>query len=104
MAAYGGSGRIGMNDELENARKQIVAGFEAWKYEMSRMMAELSRAFAFFIEDREVQNTLFEDAYRAYAAKLNWKRPRGRKVSWRRLNHEQRKEAVRLYYGKGRSG
>jgi hypothetical protein len=34
------------------------------------------------------------DAYRAYAAMLNWRRPRGRKLSWRHLNWRQRAQAL----------
>ena len=36
----------------------------------------------------------WEPAYRAYVVKLNWKRPRGKKLSWRSLNRPQRHTAI----------
>lgn len=38
-----------------------------------------------------------EPAYREYVVKLNWKRGRGKKLSWRRLNREQRRDAIAEY-------
>lgn len=34
------------------------------------------------------------DAYRAYAHRLNRQRPRGHKLGWRKLNSQQRKDAL----------
>lgn len=37
-----------------------------------------------------------EKAYRKYVHRLNWKRPH-RKLSWRRLNRQQRRDAIAWY-------
>ena len=42
-------------------------------------------------------DTVYLKAYRAYANYLNWHRPRGHKLSWRRLNRVQRAEALTWY-------
>lgn len=50
--------------------------------------------WSMFLDDDED----YEQAYYAYANKLNWTRPR-RKVSWKRLNYKQRFEALRQWLG-----
>lgn len=36
-------------------------------------------------------------AYKAYAAYLNWHRPRGHKLSWKMLSRPQRRDAMNWY-------
>lgn len=81
---------------MQAASSRIVDFGRAIADITNTFVAQASRAFAEF--GWLLDPSFCETAYRAYVVRLNWKRGRGRKLSWRKLNRQQRADAIKFYY------